>query len=145
MKIHPRCISSHLYALAFAGFTLMTMTTAAQAEPHVCPGGAGNGEVFLGMDPGGPGVAPAPLCDWASQGPAAAPKPRRDPEYWGDPNRKTDLPKGWTASVEGIDKPVLGVAMGKASRNEAIKAAMEDCRRQGATRCELLAATNPDE
>jgi hypothetical protein len=46
-----------------------------RAQTHPCGGGAGNGEVQVGEDPGSNGIAPTPLCDWVKGNQPQAPQP----------------------------------------------------------------------
>ena len=114
----------------------------AQAQTHVCGSGPGPGEVQVGEQPGGHGVAAEPLCDW-TQGPARVVP--RNTLRWGDPNRPSTLPQGWSASVTNHDPDSLkamSFSKGMPSREAAIDAAMADCRSKGTTRCDLIAAVN---
>jgi hypothetical protein len=71
--------------LAAAGVSLMLLLAsggvAAQQAPHACGAGPGPNEIMAGVQPGGNGVAPTPLCYWKSGAGAqqAAPQPTG---YW---------------------------------------------------------------
>lgn len=52
------------------GLLALAMPRPASAQVYPCPAGAGPGERFVGVSPGGRGVAPVPLCERMSDGAA---------------------------------------------------------------------------
>lgn len=112
-------------------FTILTLLisggTAAQQAPHVCGAGPGPNEVMAGVQPGGNGVAPTPLCYWKS---GAEQEAAARPVQWAD---------RWGALAED-GGGTLGVAVGAVNKGEATKLAIADCRKRGGGRCEISLA-----
>lgn len=63
-----KCFSVALACLF--GLLALVVPRPASAQVYPCPGGAGPGERFVGVSPGGHGVAPVPLCERAADGAA---------------------------------------------------------------------------
>lgn len=100
-------------------------SVAAQQAPHVCGSGPGPNEVMAGVQPGGGGMAPTPLCYWKSEQQQSAPAVR-----WAD---------RWGAiAVSG--NSVVGVSEDQKSKRGAQTTAMTDCKTRGGTGCEVLIA-----
>lgn len=121
MKLHARLT---LALLALAG------GAAAQSQaPHVCGAGPGPNEVMAGVQPGGNGVAPTPLCYWKSQ--PQQPQQQLPPQpsgYW---------EKTWGAIAPSPVGGVLGTATGASSKEEAERLALEDCKAKGGGACKV--------
>lgn len=99
----------------------------AQQAPHVCAAGPGANEVMAGIQPGGPGVAPTPLCYWrqgAEQGDAG-------PQVlWADR-------WGAIASDNDAKNAIFGIVTDRPSERAARRAAVDECRSRGGDRCEV--------
>lgn len=106
----------------------------AQAQaPHVCGAGPGPNEVMAGMQPGGNGAAPTPLCYWKPQvqQPAQQQQPPHPAGYW---------EKTWGAIAPSPQGGVLGAALGASSKEEAERLALADCKAKGGGACEVRLA-----
>jgi hypothetical protein len=105
---------------------LFLVSSPIRAQTHPCGGGAGNGEVQVGEDPGSNGIAPTPLCDWVKGNQPQAPQP--PPVQWIN---------YWGAIVTDPVKSILGTAVNMASESQAEQAAFADCKAKGGTACKL--------
>ena len=120
MKLHAWLM---LVSLAFVG------PAAAQSQaPHVCGAGPGPNEVMAGMNPGGNGLAPTPLCYWKSQQQPQQQQPPQPTGYW---------EKTWGAIAPSPKGGVLGTALGASSKEEAERLALADCKAKGGGACEV--------
>lgn len=97
----------------------------AQQAPHVCGAGPGPNETMAGVQPGGPGVAPTPLCYWRSDSQQA---PSQPTGYW---------EKTWGAIAPSPAGGVLGIAVGAGSKEEAERIALADCKTKGGGACKV--------
>lgn len=99
----------------------------AQQAPHVCGAGPGPDEVMAGVQSGGNGMAPTPLCYWKSQPrqPQQAPRPTG---YW---------EKTWGAIATSETGDALGTAVGLPDRAQAERIAMQDCKAKGGGGCRV--------
>lgn len=101
----------------------------AQGAPHVCGGGPGPNEVQAGVQPGGNGMAPTPLCYWKqdqqAQQPSAPPQPTG---YW---------EKTWGAIATSETGGALGTAIGFSDKEQAEQIAMQDCKAKGGGGCKI--------
>ena len=114
MKLHAWLM---LVSLAFVG------PAAAQSQaPHVCGAGPGPNEVMAGMNPGGNGLAPTPLCYWKSQQQPQQQQPPQPTGYW---------EKTWGAIAGNPTTGILGSALGASSEAEAARRAISDCESKG--------------
>lgn len=102
----------------------------AQGAPHVCGAGPGPNEVQAGVQPGGNGMAPTPLCYWKSQSQQQQTQqsPSQPTGYW----KKT-----WGAIAPSSVGGVLGTALGAGSKEEAERLALEDCKAKGGAACKV--------
>ena len=97
--------------------------------PHVCGAGPGPNEVMAGMQPGGNGIAPTPLCYWKQQSQQGGSQPPPRPTgYW---------VKTWGAIAPSPKGGVLGTAVGADSKGEAERLALADCKKKGGGACEV--------
>lgn len=112
-----------LVSLAFVG------PAAAQSQaPHVCGAGPGPNEVMAGMNPGGNGLAPTPLCYWKSQQQPQQQQPPQPTGYW---------EKTWGAIAPSPKGGVLGTALGASTKEEAEQRALADCKAKGGGACQV--------
>lgn len=100
---------------------------AAQAT-HVCGGGAGPDEILAGVQPGGNGIAPTPLCYWKSGSQQQPAGPQWETRW------------GAIAIDKGPTNAGLGAATGMASKRRAEKAAIADCKAKGGADCKVSLA-----
>ncbi|USA54809.1 DUF4189 domain-containing protein [Acinetobacter sp. C32I] len=115
----------HLLCLGLLG---LSGSAYAQA-PHVCGAGPGPNEVLAGMQPGGNGIAPTPLCYWKQQSQqGGSQQPPQPTGYW---------VKTWGAIAPSPKGGVLGVVVGADSEEEAERLAMADCKQKGGQSCEV--------
>lgn len=109
---------------------LLTVNTEAQSQqaPHVCGAGPGPNEVQAGVQPGGNGMAPTPLCYW-KQGQSSQPQsaPSQPTGWW---------EKTWGAIATSESGGALGTALGASTREEALEIALADCKAKGGGGCE---------
>ncbi|MCY1125799.1 DUF4189 domain-containing protein [Frigidibacter sp. RF13] len=109
---------------AFALFGLMPVVAAAQGYP--CPSGPGPGEVMIGTSGGGAsGIAEVPICVPAGSG-GYAPGPSG---YWSE--RFAAI--AWGNEADG--RATYAYAVDYPSVDEAINAALGECRRRGFQDC----------
>ena len=112
---------------SFVSIVLLLLCTgevAGQTQaPHICGAGPGPNEVAAGVQPGGHGIAPTPLCYWKSQ--QTAPQPTG---YW---------QKTWGAIAPSSVGGVLGTAVGAGSKREAKRLALADCQAKGGRSCRV--------
>lgn len=111
----------------FLGFslTLLALTGQvghAQQAPHICGAGPGPNEVQAGVQPGGNGMAPTPLCYWRSEPQLQHSLPPRPTGYW---------ETTWGAIAGHSSKPILGTAVGANSEAQAREIALQDCKAKG--------------
>jgi hypothetical protein len=116
-----------LHASLLLSLLVCTGSVAAQGAPHVCGAGPGPNEVQAGVQPGGNGMAPTPLCYWKSQ-PQQQQQPPQPTGYW---------EKTWGAIAPSPVGGVLGTALGASSKEEAERLALEDCKAKGGGRAKL--------
>ena len=111
-----------------AAALIMKVAIAQSQAPHVCGSGPGPNEVMAGMQPGGNGIAPTPLCYWKSESTESVAAPQ-----W----RTT-----WGAIVVDMNEPSVGIgtALGMRSERRAKKVALADCEAKGGKGCEVLLA-----
>ena len=120
-------MNKYLKHLLWLGLLGLSGSAYAQA-PHVCGGGPGPNEVMAGMNPGGHGVGPTPLCYWKQQSQhggsqQSAPQPTG---YW---------VKTWGAIAPSHVDAILGTSIGADSKAEAERLARMDCFRKGGKAC----------
>lgn len=101
----------------------------AQPVPHVCGGGPGPNEVQAGVQPGGNGMAPTPLCYWKQDHKAQQASDPPEPTGWWE--------KTWGAIAPSPKGGVLGTALGASNREEAEQLALADCKAKGGVECEI--------
>jgi len=85
----------------------------ADAQTYPCAG-PGPGEIMVGMAPGGPGVAPQPMCQQVSQGS-------------GGQQAAARLPDVYMSVIWHPDTPEVWVAKGFLSGDESEKRALDAC------------------
>ena len=125
-----RCIvTSIMKVRALLIFVSLICSGSAMAQaqtPHVCGAGPGSGEVMAGVQPGGNGMAPTPLCYWASQSGGQQQGPSMPTGYW---------EKTWGAVATSESGGALGTAVGLSDKAQAEQVAMQDCKAKGGGGC----------
>ncbi|USA54373.1 DUF4189 domain-containing protein [Acinetobacter sp. C32I] len=126
-------MNKYLKHLLWLGLLGLSGSAYAQA-PHVCGGGPGPNEVMAGMNPGGHGVGPTPLCYWKQQSQhggsqQSAPQPTG---YW---------VKTWGAMAADGKKGILGTFTGANSKQQAESKALNECQSKGGS-CQVFSYFN---
>ncbi len=121
-------MNKYIKQLLCLGLLGLTGSVYAQT-PHVCGAGPGPNEVMAGMQPGGNGIAPTPLCYWKQQSQQGGSQPPPRPTgYW---------VKTWGAIATSETGGALGTVVGVDSQKEAEKIAMQECIAKGGGGCKV--------
>ncbi|WP_436897433.1 DUF4189 domain-containing protein [Acinetobacter gyllenbergii] len=122
-------MNKYLKHLLWLGLLGLSGSAYAQA-PHVCGGGPGPNEVMAGMNPGGHGVGPTPLCYWKQQS-------QQGSSQQSAPQPTGHWVKTWGAIAPSPKGGVLGTAVGADSKEEAERLALADCKAKGGQSCQV--------